>query len=191
MTAQELEHTLQPEDEMYLCKITESGIVSTNALDPRVRPLLAKYQDVFLEELPAELPPQRNIDHHIRLTPDSSPPWRPIYQMSPVELEAMCKELDKLLANRSIEPSVSPYGAPVLFIKKKDGELWMCINYRALNNITIKNRFPIPLIDDLTDLLHGAKIFTKIDLRSGYNQVRIHEEDVEKTAFRTRYGHFL
>ena len=110
--------------------------------------------------------------------------------MSPVELEAMRKELDKLLANGSIEPSVSPYGAPVLFIKKKDGDLRMCIDYRALNNITIKNRFPIPLIDDLTDLLHGAQIFTKIDLRSGYNQIRIYDDDVEKTAFRTRYGHF-
>jgi Reverse transcriptase (RNA-dependent DNA polymerase)/RNase H-like domain found in reverse transcriptase len=102
----------------------------------------------------------------------------------------MRKELDKLLKNGSIEPSLSPFGAPVIFIKKKDGDLRMCIDYRALNNITIKNRFPIPLIDDLTDRLHGAAWFTKIDLRSGYNQVRIHEEDVEKTAFRTRYGHY-
>ena len=102
----------------------------------------------------------------------------------------MREELDHLLKNGSIKPSLSPFGAPVIFIKKKDGTLRMCIDYRALNNITIKNRFPIPLIDDLTDRLHGAKVFTKIDLRWGYNQVRIHEEDIEKTAFRTRYGHY-
>src|SRR4051795_3550820 len=102
----------------------------------------------------------------------------------------MCAELDHLLKNGLVEPSVSPFGAPVIFIKKKDGTLQMCIDYRALNNITIKNRFPIPLIDDLTDRLFGAKVFTKIDLRWGYNQVRIHEEDIEKTAFRTRYGHY-
>jgi len=110
--------------------------------------------------------------------------------MSPLELDTMREELNKLLKNGSIEPSRSPYGAPVIFVKKKDGKLRMCIDYRALNKLTIKNRFPIPLIDDLIDQLHGAKVFTKIDLRSGYNQVRIHEDDIEKTAFRTRYGHF-
>src|SRR5690349_15378674 len=108
--------------------------------------------------------------------------------MSPLELDAMRKELDKLLKNGSIEPSKSPYGAPVIFVKKKNGELQMCIDYHALNKITIKNRFPIPLIDDLVDRLHNAKIFTKIDLCSGYNQVQIHEEDIDKTTFRTRCG---
>ena len=107
-----------------------------------------------------------------------------------MELEAMCKELDKLLANGAIQPSRSPYGAPVVFIKKKDGELRMCIDYRALNKITIKNKYPIPRIDDLMDQIHGAQVFSKIDLRSGYNQIRIHPDDIEKTAFRTRYGHY-
>ena len=102
----------------------------------------------------------------------------------------MRKELDKLLANGAIQPSRSPYGAPVVFMKKKDGELRMCVDYRALNKITIKNKYPIPRIDDLMDQLHDAKIFTKIDLRSGYNQVRIHPDDVEKTAFHTHYGHY-
>ena len=110
--------------------------------------------------------------------------------MSPLELDAMKKELDQLLKNGSIEPSISPFGAPVIFVKKKDGSLQMCIDYQALNKITIKNCFPIPLIDDLIDQLHHAKIFTKIDLRSGYNQVRIHDADIEKTAFWTRYGHY-
>src|SRR3954467_778930 len=110
--------------------------------------------------------------------------------MSPLELDAMRAELDRLIKAGSIEPSTSPYGAPVIFVKKKDGKLRMCINYQALNKITKKNRFPIPLIDDLIDRLQGASVFTKIDLRWGYNQVRIHKDDIEKTAFRTRYGHY-
>src|SRR4051812_18327018 len=181
---------LDPEDLCFACEITEEQATLTNELDPRVIPILKDFADVFPEELPAELPPKRDIDHRIQLEANSSPPWRPIYRMSPLELDAMRKELDKLLRNGSIEPSLSPYGAPVIFIKKKGGELRMCIDYRALNAITIKNWFPIPLIDDLTDQLHGAQIFTKIDLHSGYNQIRIHEDDIEKTAFRTRYGHF-
>jgi transposase InsO family protein len=187
---QQLNQTLQSEDQLFLCEVTPEGLVHTNASDPRVQPLLKEFQDVFPDELPAELPPKRIFDHRITLEPGNTPPWRPIYRMSPLELDVMRKELDQLLKNGSIEPSVSPFGAPVLFVKKKDGSLRMCIDYRALNKITIKNRFPIPLIDDLVDQLHGAKIFTKIDLRSGYNQVRIHPDDIEKTAFRTRYGHY-
>jgi hypothetical protein len=110
--------------------------------------------------------------------------------MSPLELDTMCKELDKLLKNGSIKPSKSPYGAPVIFVKKKNGELCMCIDYHALNKITIKNHFPIPLIDDLVDQLYEAKVFMKINLCSGYNQVCIHKEDIEKTTFCTRYGHY-
>ena len=190
ISTQQLEQTLQEEDQMYICSVSEEGLITTNESDPRIQSLLQEFKDIFPDELPPELPPKREIDHRIKLEPGSIPPWRPIYRMSPLELDAMREELDKLLKNGSIEPSLSPFGAPVIFIKKKDGTLRMCIDYRALNKITIKNRFPIPLIDDLIDRLHGAKIFTKIDLRSGYNQVRIHEEDIEKTAFRTRYGHY-
>src|SRR5262249_40843121 len=96
----------------------------------------------------------------------------------------------ELLAKGFIRPSVSPYGAPVLFVKKKSGELRMCVDYRLLNKATVKNKYSLPLVDDLLDQLHGAKVFSKIDLRSGYHQIRIKEQDVHKTAFHTRYGHY-
>jgi hypothetical protein len=99
-------------------------------------------------------------------------------------------QLEELLKKGYIRPSVSPWGAPVLFVKKKDGILRLCIDFRQLNKVTIKNKYPLPRIDDLFDQLKDAKIFSKIDLRSGYHQVRIKEEDINKTAFRTRYGHY-
>jgi len=110
--------------------------------------------------------------------------------MSQNELEELRKQLDELIENGFIRLSRSPYAAPVIFVRKKDGSIRLCIDYRALNKITIKNKYPIPRIDDLLDQLKDAKVFSKIDLRSGYYQVRINPEDVEKTAFRTRYGHY-
>ena len=162
----------------------------TEIPDERARTLLAQFPDVFPEKLPAELPPQRDVDHRIELEPGSAPPSRPIYRMSPLELDELRKQLDELITNGYIQPSRSPYGAPILFVKKKSGELRMCVDYRALNKMTIKNKYPIPLIDDLIDRVHGAKVFSKIDLRSGYYQIRIHPDDIEKTAFRSRYGHY-
>ena len=114
----------------------------------------------------------------------------PSIEMSPGELDEMRKQLDQLLSNGFIRPSTSPFGAPVLFVKKKDGSLRMCIDYRGLNMLTVKNRYPLPRCDELFDRIRGAKYFSKLDLRSGYHQVRIHPDDIPKTAFRTRYGHF-
>jgi hypothetical protein len=99
-------------------------------------------------------------------------------------------QLEELLKKGYIRPSVSPWGAPVLFMKKKDGTLRLCIDFRQLNKVTMKNKYPLPRIDDLFDQLRGTRIFSKIDLRSGYHQVRIKEEDISKTSFRTRYGHY-
>lgn len=152
--------------------------------------LLLEYSDVFPENLPAGLPPEREVDHRIELTPGSSPPSRPLYRMSPAELDELKSQLDQLLESGFIQSSKSPFGAPILFVKKKDGTMRMCVDYRALNAITVKNRYALPHIDELFDRLQGAKVFSKIDLRSGYHQIRIHPDDVPKTAFRTRYGHF-
>ena len=159
-------------------------------LEKCTREIRSEYKDLFPEELPPGLPPKREVDHRIELLPGSQPVYRSIYKMSPGELDEMRKQLDQLLSNGFIRPSTSPFGAPVLFVKKKDGSLRMCIDYRGLNMLTVKNRYPLPRCDELFDRIRGAKYFSKLDLRSGYHQVRIHPDDIHKTAFRTRYGHF-
>lgn len=159
-------------------------------LDNVSRRTLSPFKDVFPEALPSGLPPSREVDHRIELTPGSSPPSRPTFRLSAPEMEELKKQLAELVKAGFIQPSKSPFGAPILFVKKKDGTMRMCVDYRALNNITIKNAYPLPRVDELFDRLQGAQYFSKIDLRSGYHQIRISPEDVPKTAFRTRYGHF-
>jgi hypothetical protein len=154
------------------------------------RRVLTEFKDVFPDDLPAGLPPSREVDHRIELTHGATPPSRPTFRLSATELTELKKQLEELSKQGFIQPSKSPFGAPILFVKKKDGTMRMCVDYRALNNVTIKNSYPLPLIDELFDRLQGAKYFTKLDLRSGYHQIRIHPTDVPKTAFRTRYGHF-
>ena len=156
----------------------------------QVQKLLTEFADVFPKELPAGLPPQRQLDHKIELVPGAEPPHRAPYRMSPQGLDELKTQLRDLTEKGYIQPSVSPFGAPVLFVPKKDGGVRMCVDYRALNRVTVHNRYPLPRIEDLLDRLQGAKLFTKIDLRSGYHQIRVHPSDVHKTAFRTRYGHF-
>jgi len=167
-----------------------NSIQSSSPADTKRKQVLSEYRDVFPDHLPSGLPPSRDVDHRIELTPGAVPPSRGTNRMSPMEMDELKSQLDELIASGFIQPSKSPFGAPILFVKKKDGTMRMCIDYRALNAVTIKNSYPLPRIDELFDRLHGAKIFSKIDLRSGYHQIRIHPDDVEKTAFRTRYGHF-
>ena len=112
------------------------------------------------------------------------------HRMSTPEMLELKMQLQELLEKKCIKPSVSPWGAPVLFEKKKDGTLRLCIDYRQLNKVNVKNKYPLPRIDDIFDQMRGAKVFSKIDLRSGYHQVRIKDEDIHKLAFRTRYGHY-
>ncbi|KAJ4952203.1 hypothetical protein NE237_029035 [Protea cynaroides] len=144
--------------------------------------------DVFPEELPG-LPPDRATEFVIDLIPGAAPVSKAPYRMAPTELKELKVQLQELLDKGYIHPSISPWGAPVLFVKK-DGSVRLCIDYRELNKLTIKNRYPLPRIDDLFDQLQGAKVFSKIDLRSGYHQLKIKDGDIPKTAFRTRYGHY-
>ena len=169
---------------------SSSSTAAVAAAKQAAERLVEEYRDVFPDELPRGLPPTRAVDHRIELTDATPPIHRGLYRMSPAELDELNKQINELLSAGFIQPSTSPFGAPVLFVKKKDGSMRMCVDYRALNKQTIKNRYPLPRIDELFDRLRGAKWFSKIDLRSGYNQVRIAAEDVHKTAFRTRYGHF-
>ncbi len=155
-----------------------------------VRNLKAEFHDVMPENLPNRLPPERFVDHTIDLEAGAVPPARVMYRHSFAETKELQRQLTELLEQGFIQPSKSPYGAPVLFVKKKGGAMRMCIDYRALNKITVKNRCPLPRIDDLLERLQGAKFFTSLDLRSGYHQIRISPADVHKTAFRTRFGHF-
>ncbi|GJT33383.1 putative reverse transcriptase domain-containing protein [Tanacetum coccineum] len=144
---------------------------------------------VFPDDL-LGLPLVREIEFRIDLIPGASPVVRSPYRLAPSEMLELSNQLKELQEKGFIRPSHSPWGAPVLFVKKKDGSMRMCIDYRELNKLTIKNRYPLPRIDDLFDQLQGACCFSKIDLRSGYHQLRVREEDIPKTAFRTRYGHF-
>ncbi|GKC85977.1 putative reverse transcriptase domain-containing protein [Tanacetum coccineum] len=147
------------------------------------------FHEVFPDDL-LGLPLVREIEFRIDLIPGASPVVRSPYRLAPSEMLELSNQLKELQEKGFIRPSHSPWGAPVLFVKKKDGSMRMCIDYRELNKLTIKNRYPLPRIDDLFDQLQGACYFSKIDLRSGYHQLRVREEDIPKTAFRTRYGHF-
>ncbi|TYK21872.1 pol protein [Cucumis melo var. makuwa] len=146
-----------------------------------------EYPDVFPDEL-LGLRPHREINFAIKLEPDTALISRAPYRMAPVELKELKVQLQELLDKGFIRPSVSPWGAPVLFVKKKDGLMRLCTDYRELNKVTVKNCYPLPMIDDLFDQLQGAIIFTKIDLRSGYHQLRIRDSDIPKASFRSRYG---
>ncbi|GKG02882.1 putative reverse transcriptase domain-containing protein, partial [Tanacetum coccineum] len=159
--------------------------------EPRISdiPVVQGFIDVFLEEL-SGLPPQRQVEFHIDLVPGATSVTKSPYRLAPSELQELSEQLQELQDKGFIRPSHSPWGAHVLFIKKKDGSFRICIDYRELNKITVKNRYPLLRIDDLFDQLQGACYFSKIDLQSGYHQLRVHEDDIPKTAFRIRYGHF-
>ena len=168
--------------------LESEGTPSQNA---QLQDLLMRFKDIMPEEMPKQLPPVRDIDHRILLNSEKSIPWRPTYKLSYNEADALKKTLNEMLEYGWIEPSVSPYGAPVMLIAKKGGAgMRMVIDYRQLNDITVKNRYPLPRHDEMIGRLHGAKVFSKMDLRSGYYQIRMHPDDIEKTAFRTKYGHF-
>nr|ABA98150.1 retrotransposon protein, putative, Ty3-gypsy subclass [Oryza sativa Japonica Group] len=150
-------------------------------------PIVCEYPDVFPEEL-TSMPPDREIEFAIELAPGTAPIAKRPYRMAANELAEVKRQIEELESKGYVRPSSSPWGAPVLLVKKKDGSERMVIDYRALNEVTIKNKYPLPRIDDLFDQLKGARVFSKIDLRSGYHQLKIRSEDIPKTAFSTRYG---
>jgi hypothetical protein len=161
------------------------------AIIPEIQdiPVVCEFPDVFLEDLPG-LPPERDVEFVIELKPGSTPISRRSCRMPPNELAELKTQLQDLLEKGLIQPSSSPWGCPAIFVKKKDQMLQMCVDYRPLNEVTIKNKYPLPRIDILFDQLTGARVFSKIDLRSDYHQIRIRPEDIPKTAFTTRYGLF-
>ena len=152
-------------------------------------PVVREFSDVFPEDLTG-IPPDREIDFQIELAPGTEPISKAPYRMAPLELKELKVQMEELMSKGFVRPSTSPWRAPVLFVKKKDGSLRLCIDYRELNKVTIRNQYPLPRIDDLFDQLQGARVFSKIDLRSSYHQLKIQSEDVPKTAFKTRYGHY-
>ncbi|GJU73238.1 putative reverse transcriptase domain-containing protein [Tanacetum coccineum] len=147
------------------------------------------FPKVFPDNL-SGLSPFREIEFRIELVPGAMPIAKSPYRLTPSELEKLSGQLKEIQDKGFIQPSSSPWGALVLYVKKKDGSFRMCIDYRELNKLNIKNRYPLPRIDDIFDQLQGSQYFSKIDLRSGYHQLKVHEDDISKTAFRTRYGHF-
>jgi hypothetical protein len=148
--------------------------------------VVSEFPDVFLKDLPG-MPPERKVEFAIQLLPGTAPISNRAYRVSRLELVELKKQIDELSEKGYIRPSTSPWAAPVLFVEKKDGTRRMCIDYRALNEVTIKNKYPLPRIEDLFDQLRGASVFSKIDLRSGYHLLKIRPSDIPKTVFITKY----
>ncbi|GKA01724.1 putative reverse transcriptase domain-containing protein [Tanacetum coccineum] len=184
------EKYLQKGCQVYLAQVTSK---KTEVKSEKKRledvPIIREFPKVFPKDL-SWLPPARQVEFQIDLVLSVAPVARAPYRLAPAELQELSTQLQELSDKGFIRPSSSPWGAPVLFVKKKDGSFWMCIDYRELNRLTVKNRYPLSRINDLFDQLQGSRVYSKIDLRSGYHQLRVREEDIPKTAFRTRYGHY-
>ncbi|GJR52758.1 putative reverse transcriptase domain-containing protein [Tanacetum coccineum] len=170
--------------------------VTTNEVEDKLEkkrlegvPIVRDFPEVFPEDL-SGLSPTRQVEFQIDLISSAAPVARAPYRLAPSEMKELSEQLKELSDKGFIRPSSSPWGSSVLFVKKKDGSFWMCIDYQELNKLTVKNRYPLLRINDLFDQLQGSSIYSKIDLRSGYHQLRVREEDIPKTAFRTRYGHY-
>ncbi|GKA88300.1 putative reverse transcriptase domain-containing protein, partial [Tanacetum coccineum] len=173
----------------------DNGITSKKAEDKSEEerledvPIVREFPEVFPEDLPG-LSPAQKVEFQIDLVPGAALLARALYRLAPAEMQELSTQLQELSDRGFIRPSSSPWGAPVLFVKKKDGSFRMCIDQCKLNKLTVKNRYPLLRIDDLFDQLQGSRVYSKIDLRSSYHQLRVREEDIPNTAFRTRYGHY-
>lgn len=169
---------------VQLCSIEENE--TSEQLPPVISAVLQEFQDQFQE--PSRLPPHRDFNHNIPLVPNAKPVNAKPYRYAPKQKDEIERQVKVMLQQGIIKDSSSPFASPVLLVKKKDGSWRFCVDYRGLNDITIKNKFPMPVVDELLDELAGAKWFTKLDLRSGYHQIRLLPQDEHKTAFRTHQG---
>nr|GEY42869.1 putative reverse transcriptase domain-containing protein [Tanacetum cinerariifolium] len=174
------------DDETLIIRVMEKKLDEKRLEDIHV---VKEFPNIFPEDLPG-LPPVRQVEFKIDLIPGTTPVARAPYRLAPSEMQELSNQLQELIDRGFIQPSTLPWGAPVLFVKKKDRSFRMWIDYRELNKLTIKNRFPLPRIDDLFDQLQGSSVYSKINLRSGYHQLRVRDEDIPKTAFRMRYEHY-
>jgi hypothetical protein len=163
-------------------KVNQMGAIQESEV-----PVVNEFSDVFPEELPG-MPPDRDIEFVIELKPGTAPIYKTLFRMTTPELVELKKHIKELQEKGFIHPSSSTWGALVIFVPKKDGTQRLCVDYRALNKVTIKNKYPLPRIDDMFAQLRGACVFSKIDLRSGYHQLKVTECDIPKIAFISRYG---